>query len=92
MDTADIQHIIGKLGHLSFDLTYSSDIFSINLVTLIVENTSHTIMFNTKKNNSISFEGLDICSDSTSDNVSLDLQNYLYSIYKYMLFSSRQIN
>ena len=40
MDTADIQHIIGKLGHLSFDLIYSSDIFSINLVTLIVENTS----------------------------------------------------
>jgi hypothetical protein len=40
LDTADIQHIIGKLGHLSFDLTYSSDIFSINLVTLIVENTS----------------------------------------------------
>ena len=83
-----------------FPLISLSDIVSINWATDTGNYRSvlcHIMTFNTDINNNIRFEGLDIhyhnCHSlsyqifcDTSDNVYLNLQNCLYSIYLYVFY------
>ena len=100
----NITHFIGKFNIFSVDV---SDIVSINLVTLILENISQrdvTLQHlgNKDKNNNISFEGLDIHYQQyhyssyqtlcdTSNNVCLNLEICCYSICIMKMNDNRQL-
>jgi hypothetical protein len=85
-----IQNIYMFVGKLDiFFLISLSDITSINLVTLILNNIGQLMTFNTDKDNNVRLEGPNTHYHSSSfqtrceaiNNVCLDIQNCCYSVF-----------